>query len=407
MTANINTRSQSAKAVAVSGGRRGVDSRRDASPVDSSSSRRSREYINEEGREESPSVSRHIYNWAKKMSGLACTGTMPAGMNSCPPKPDVTKPPRPRSVYDRYEPTVSKTSSKAMSVDEHDQHTIVTASTTAATISYSTDYSASSDASEVGMEIVISSSKDAMSEDDEPLPTCSFHSFKAGSHTFTVDTRYSLIRLIGSGAYGVVISARDAIEDKNVAIKMVPRAFNDEIDAKRILREIKLMKHLRHENIVNIIDMMPPLATSVEDFRDVYIVADLMETDLHRIIYSKQALSIDHAQYFVYQMLRGLKYIHSANVIHRDLKPSNLLVNSNCDLKICDFGLARGIHHRSIGKTMLLTEYVVTRWYRAPEIMLACQEYSKPVDIWSVGCIFAELIKRKPFFAGDDYIDQV
>lgn len=332
---------------------------------------------------------------------------MPAGMHNCPPKAEDAKPPRPRGVFDRYEPTVAKTSSKAMSVDEYDHRTLATASTTAATISYSTDYSASSDASEAGMEIMISSSKDAMS-DDERIPTYSFHSFKAGNHTFTVDARYSLIRLIGSGAYGVVISAKDSVEEKNVAIKMVPRAFNDEIDAKRILREIKLMKHLRHENIVNIIDMMPPLAAHVEDFRDVYIVADLMETDLHRIIYSKQSLSIDHAQYFVYQMLRGLKYIHSANVIHRDLKPSNLLVNSNCDLKICDFGLARGIHQNgSMGKTMLLTEYVVTRWYRAPEIMLACQEYSKGVDIWSVGCIFAELIKRKPFFAGDDYIDQV
>ncbi len=341
------------------------------------------------------------------MSGMACTGTMPSGIGNCPPKPEEAKPPRPRGVYDRYDPTVTKSSSKAMSVDEHDHHTLATASTTAATISYSTDYS-EADASEVGMEILISSSKDSMSEDDQTMPTYSFHSFKAGNHTFTVDTRYSLIRLIGSGAYGVVISAKDSTENKNVAIKMVPRAFNDEIDAKRILREIKLMKHLRHENIVNIIDMMPPLASRVEDFRDVYIVADLMETDLHRIIYSKQSLSIDHAQYFVYQMLRGLKYIHSANVIHRDLKPSNLLVNSNCDLKICDFGLARGIHHdRTIGKTMLLTEYVVTRWYRAPEIMLACQEYSKGVDIWSCGCIFAELIKRKPFFAGDDYIDQV
>jgi mitogen-activated protein kinase 1/3 len=298
-----------------------------------------------------------------------------------------------------------------MSGDDHDHHTLATASTTAATISYSTDYSPSSEASEAGMEIVISS-KDAMSDDEGlravPRAVYSFHSFKAGSHTFTVDSRYSMIRLIGSGAYGVVISASDAIEKRNVAIKMVPRAFNDEIDAKRILREIKLMKHLRHENIVNIIDMMPPLASSVEDFRDVYIVADLMETDLHRIIYSKQALSIDHAQYFVYQMLRGLKYIHSANVIHRDLKPSNLLVNSNCDLKICDFGLARGIRNdHGIGKTMFLTEYVVTRWYRAPEIMLACHEYSKPVDIWSVGCIFAELLKRKPYFPGDDYIDQV
>ena len=119
---------------------------------------------------------------------------------------------------------------------------------------------------------------------------------------------------------------------------------------------------------------------------------------------------MDHVQYFIYQVLRGLKYIHSAGVIHRDLKPSNLLVNSNCDLKICDFGLARGIHPghaEGKGGTMLLTEYVVTRWYRAPEIMLACHEYSKPIDIWSVGCIFAELIQRKPYFPGDDYIDQV
>jgi len=159
--------------------------------------------------------------------------------------------------------------------------------------------------------------------------------------------------------------------------------------------------------------MMPPLARNVENFNDVYIVTDLMETDLHRIIYSKQSLSLDHVQYFLYQVLRALKYMHSANVLHRDLKPSNLLVNSNCDLKVCDFGLARGISDthdfdlQNGGGSMLLTEYVVTRWYRAPEIMLACHEYSKPSDIWSVGCIFAELLGRKPFFPGDDYIDQL
>jgi mitogen-activated protein kinase 1/3 len=126
-----------------------------------------------------------------------------------------------------------------------------------------------------------------------------------------------------------------------------------------------------------------------------------METDLHRIIYSKQALTIDHIQYFIYQILRGLKYIHSANVLHRDLKPSNLLLKSNCDLKICDFGLAR------IDDVADLTEYVVTRWYRAPEIMLACQEYTSAIDIWSVGCIFAELLARSPLFPGEDYIAQL
>jgi mitogen-activated protein kinase 1/3 len=157
--------------------------------------------------------------------------------------------------------------------------------------------------------------------------------------------------------------------------------------------------------------MMPPNVKYLDDFIDVYLVTDLMETDLHRIIYSKQKLSIDHVQYFIYQVLRGLKYIHSCGVLHRDLKPSNLLVNSNCDLKICDFGLARGIEGKANedgrAGTMLLTEYVVTRWYRAPEIMLACHEYSYPIDVYSVGCILAELILRKPWAPGEDYIDQV
>lgn len=294
--------------------------------------------------------------------------------------------------------------------DDYDQdhHTFATATTASATISYSTDQGDASIASEVGMEVVMSNDMphDLLLDRSNYQP----HSFQAGKHTFTVDRRFSMIRLVGSGAYGVVISASDTEREKNVAIKMVPKAFSDEIDAKRILREIKLLKHFQHDNIVSLIDMMPPNVSCLENFNDVYLVTDLMETDLHRIIYSKQKLSSDHVQYFIYQLLRGLKYIHSCKVLHRDLKPSNLLVNSNCDLKICDFGLARGIDFPmddGRAETMLLTEYVVTRWYRAPEIMLACHEYSFPVDVWSVGCIFAELILRKPLFPGDDYIDQV
>lgn len=98
------------------------------------------------------------------------------------------------------------------------------------------------------------------------------------------------------------------------------------------------------------------------------------------------------------------QYIHSAHVIHRDLKPSNLLLNSNCDLKICDFGLARGTKEEADYE---LTEYVVTRWYRAPEVMCSCQEYDHKIDVWSVGCILAELHGRKPLFPGDDYIKQM
>jgi len=120
-------------------------------------------------------------------------------------------------------------------------------------------------------------------------------------------------------------------------------------------------------------------------------------SDLDRIITSRQTLTNQHHQYFLYQILRGLKYIHSASVLHRDLKPSNLLVNSNCDLAICDFGLARGFDDDA-GK---LTEYVVTRWYRAPELLCETKDYDEAIDVWSVGCIFAEMLRRKPFFRGD------
>ena len=228
-----------------------------------------------------------------------------------------------------------------------------------------------------------------------------YHVFKASGTNFEIETKYNFIRPIGHGAYGVVISAENRLNDTQVAIKKITRAFEDPVDAKRILREIKLMKMFSHENVIRVIDIIPP-PSSCEEFEDIYIVQDLMETDLHRIIYSKQSLTIDHIQYFVYQIIRGLKYIHSANVLHRDLKPSNLLLNSNCDLKICDFGLARVAEEAGDQ-----TEYVVTRWYRAPEIMLACQDYTKAIDIWSVGCIFAELLGRRALFPGDDYMAQL
>ena len=148
-------------------------------------------------------------------------------------------------------------------------------------------------------------------------------------------------------------------------------------------------------------DLIPP-HEGATDFDEIYIVQDLMETDLHRIIYSKQSLTVDHAKYFIYQIIRGLKYLHSANVIHRDLKPGNLLVKSDCSLKICDFGLSRVMEDNSEGSI-----YVVTRWYRSPEILLNCRNYGGAIDVWSVGCIMAELLLRKPLFPGEDYISQI
>jgi len=224
-----------------------------------------------------------------------------------------------------------------------------------------------------------------------------YHSVPLGRDQFYIDVRYANLRPIGGGSYGVVCSADDTATGRRVAIKKIANVFSDLVDAKRILREIKLLRHFgSHENIVQVKDIITVPPNTI-DFADVYIVTNLMESDLDRIITSRQALTNQHHQYFLYQILRGLKYIHSANVLHRDLKPSNLLVNSNCDLAICDFGLARGVDDDA-GK---LTEYVVTRWYRAPELLCETKDYDEAIDVWSVGCIFAEMLRRKPFFRGD------
>ena len=149
------------------------------------------------------------------------------------------------------------------------------------------------------------------------------------------NTDYNPLENIGSGSYGVVCSAFHKPTGERVAIKKLASIFDNLVVAKRTLREMKILKHFKHDNIIKIREILKPRG---ENFQDVYIVMDLMESDLHRIIHSKQELTDEHIRYFLYQILCGLKYIHSVNIIHRDLKPSNLLVNENCDLKIGDFG---------------------------------------------------------------------
>ncbi|GJN31114.1 hypothetical protein PR202_gb19472 [Eleusine coracana subsp. coracana] len=228
-----------------------------------------------------------------------------------------------------------------------------------------------------------------------------FHLFNIFGNLFEVTAKYrGPIMPIGRGAYGIVCSVMNYETKEMVAIKKIANVFDNHMDAKRTLREIKLLRHLDHENIIGIRDVIPPPIPQA--FNDVYIATELMDTDLHHIIRSNQQLSEEHCQYFLYQILRGLKYIHSANVIHRDLKPSNLLLNANCDLKICDFGLAR-----PSSESDMMTEYVVTRWYRAPELLLNSTDYSAAIDVWSVGCIFMELINRQPLFPGRDHMHQM
>lgn len=137
-------------------------------------------------------------------------------------------------------------------------------------------------------------------------------------------------------------------------------------------------------------------------------MTELADTDLHYIIHSKQPLTDEHHKYFLYQILKGVHAIHRGHVLHRDLKPGNVLVNKNCDLKICDFGLARGIQKLGDdGPQGQLTEYVVTRWYRAPELLVESETYTDAIDVWAVGCMLAEMLGRKALFPGRDYLDQL
>ncbi|XP_065176092.1 mitogen-activated protein kinase 1-like [Sycon ciliatum] len=219
---------------------------------------------------------------------------------------------------------------------------------------------------------------------------------------FDVGPNYTGLEYIGEGAYGMVCSATNQKTAERVAIKKIS-PFEHQTYCQRTLREIKILNRFSHENIINIQDLLR--TKEMADMKDIYIVQTLMETDMYKLLRS-QTLSNDHICYFLYQILRGLKYIHSANVLHRDLKPSNLLINTNCDLKICDFGLAR-IADPAHDHRGFLTEYVATRWYRAPEIMLNSRGYSKSIDVWSVGCILAEMISNRPIFPGKHYLDQI
>ncbi|KAF7635334.1 Mitogen-activated protein kinase [Meloidogyne graminicola] len=229
-------------------------------------------------------------------------------------------------------------------------------------------------------------------------------------------------RPIGYGAFGVVWSVTDPRDHRRVALKKMPNVFQNLASCKRVFRELYMLSSFQHDNVLSLLDILQP--TNPHFFSEIYILTELMQSDLHRIIVSAQPLSSDHVKSFVYQILRGLKYLHSANVLHRDIKPGNLLVNSNCMLKICDFGLARIWERKN---SMNMTHEVVTQYYRAPELLMGCRskvvckivklnvlrftnltrykfkillkiqktKYSTAVDVWSVGCIFCRINESK------------
>ena len=198
--------------------------------------------------------------------------------------------------------------------------------------------------------------------------------------------RYELLNKQGKGAYGVVYKAIDKKTHEIVALKKCFDAFQNATDSQRTYREIMLLQELNgHENIIRLLNVI-----KAENDKDIYLVFEYMETDLHTVIRAN-ILEPIHKQFIMYQLLKALKFIHSAGIIHR---------------KVCDFGLARCITSSS-GKDVVMTDYVATRWYRAPEILLGSTKYGTQADMWSVGCIFGELLGGKPMFPGTSTLSQI
>lgn len=256
---------------------------------------------------------------------------------------------------------------------------------------------------------------------------------KGPADRWKIPSRYEVKQLIGTGSYGSVCEAYDSEKNTLVAIKRIAHMFEDLIDCKRILREIAILSKLRHDNIVQLYDIVAP--SNMNTFDELYMVMEICDSDLKKLCRTDVTLTPLHINTLLYNLLVGLKYLHSAGIYHRDLKPANCLVNQDCSVKICDFGLSRatggeqphlhalpntprvegeaaqpvpGVPHTQRLKRNL-TGHVVTRWYRAPELILLQENYTEAIDIWSVGCIYAELLgmlegtrtqDRGPLFPG-------
>ena len=215
--------------------------------------------------------------------------------------------------------------------------------------------------------------------------------------------KYKFSKKIGEGAYGTVSAYNDQ-DGKRVAIKMI-KDLDNACDSIRILREIKILKFCTkysHPNILSLIDVN--VNGYKKNFTRISIITERGDTDLHELIYryrkNNVQLSEEHYKFILFQILSGVKHLHSANIIHRDLKPSNIIINKDSTIKIIDFGLSRSYDSN-------MTEYVVTRWYRAPEVVLSPKEYDNKMDIWAIGCIMVELILKEPLFHADNYIHLV
>ncbi|VTZ69322.1 cdc2-related kinase 2, putative [Plasmodium chabaudi chabaudi] len=208
--------------------------------------------------------------------------------------------------------------------------------------------------------------------------------------------KYHGLEKIGEGTYGVVYKAQNS-DGESFALKKIRLEKEDEGIPSTAIREISILKELRHSNIVKLYDV-------IHAKKRLILVFEHLDQDLKKLIdVCDGGLESVTAKSFLLQLLNGIAYCHEHRVLHRDLKPQNLLINREGELKIADFGLARafGIPARRY------THEVVTLWYRAPDILMGSKKYSTPIDIWSVGCIFAEMVNGRPLFPGVSDTDQL
>ena len=279
----------------------------------------------------------------------------------------------------------------------------------------------------------VSPSRSGNGPEGEPVYISGKVQYKLRNQLFEIDNYYRVIKAIGIGSYGLVCSCIDTRDNSSIAIKKIGELFDDLVDCRRIYREIKILRLLNHENIVKVNKILHP-REGKERFNNIYVVSELLDTDLGAVLKSNASLTMIHKKYIFYQLLSALQYIHANNIAHRDLKPANILLSELSDVKLCDFGLARVLfdntHCKSPASNKLgksdsnithapcsvntdvhldefeLTEYIITRWYRPPEVLLV-SSYNTSVDIWSAGCILAEIILGYPLFKGSDFMEQL
>ncbi|XP_010848131.1 PREDICTED: mitogen-activated protein kinase 4 [Bison bison bison] len=230
----------------------------------------------------------------------------------------------------------------------------------------------------------------------------------ASVYGYDLGGRFVDFQPLGFGVNGLVLSAVDSRARRKVAVKKI--TLSDARSRKHALREIKIIQRLDHDNIVKVYEVLGPQGTDLQGelfkFSVAYIVQEYMETDLARLL-EQGTLTEEHAKLFMYQLLRGLKYIHSANVLHRDLKPANIFISTeDLVLKIGDFGLARIVDQHYSHKGYL-SEGLVTKWYRSPRLLLSPNNYTKAIDMWAAGCILAEMLTGRMLFAGAHELEQM